>query len=75
LPFYNHKTEFGTYVEEFSIEILAKGANMKSNIMFVDYSISVLESLIWVFMDEPYNVFTFDARSKKSTRRDINWES
>ncbi len=48
---------------------------MKSNIMFVDYSISVLESLIWVFMDEPYNVFTFDARSKKSTRRDINLES
>ncbi|GAG17690.1 unnamed protein product [marine sediment metagenome] len=48
---------------------------MKSNIMFVNCSISVLESLRWIFMDEPYNVFAFDARSKKSTRRDIKLES
>ena len=33
---------------------------MKSNIMFVDDSISVLESLRWIFMDEPYHVFAFD---------------
>jgi len=48
---------------------------MKSNIMFVNCSISVFESLRWIFMDEPYNVFAFDARSKKSTRRDIKLES
>jgi len=48
---------------------------MKSNIMFVDYCISVLESLRWIFMDKPYNVFAFDARSKKSTCRDIKLES
>ena len=33
---------------------------MKPNIMFVDDSISVLESLRWIFMDEPYHVFAFD---------------
>lgn len=33
---------------------------MKFNVMFVDDSISVLESLQWLFMDEPYYVFTFD---------------
>jgi len=34
---------------------------MKHNIMFVDDSASVLESLKWVFMDEPYYLFTFDS--------------
>jgi len=34
---------------------------MKSNIMFVDDSISVLESLRWIFMDEPYHVFAFNS--------------
>jgi len=34
---------------------------MKSNIMFVDDSISVLESLRWIFMDEPYHIFLFDS--------------
>ena len=48
---------------------------MKFNIMFVDCSINVLESLRWIFMYKPYNVFAFDARSKKSTRRDIKLES
>jgi len=33
---------------------------MKHNIMFVDDSISVLESLQWVFKDEPYYLFAFD---------------
>jgi DNA-binding NtrC family response regulator len=33
---------------------------MKFNIMFVDDSISVLESLQWMFKDEPYYVFSFD---------------
>jgi two-component system response regulator AtoC/two-component system response regulator HupR/HoxA len=32
---------------------------MKPNIMFVDDSISVLESLKWIFMDEPYHLFPF----------------
>jgi DNA-binding NtrC family response regulator len=32
---------------------------MKSNIMFVDDSIGVLESLRWIFMDEPYHLFPF----------------
>jgi len=32
---------------------------MKPNIMFVDDSISVLESLRWIFMDEPYHFFSF----------------
>jgi len=34
---------------------------MKSNIMFVDDSMSVLESLRLIFMDEPYHVFAFDS--------------
>jgi len=34
---------------------------MKFNIMFVDDSISVLESLRWIFMDEPYHVFAFNS--------------
>lgn len=34
---------------------------MKSNIMFVDDSISVLKSLRWIFMDEPYHIFLFDS--------------
>ena len=34
---------------------------MKSNIMFVDDSISVLKSLKWLFMDEPYRIFLFDS--------------
>jgi DNA-binding NtrC family response regulator len=34
---------------------------MKSNIMFVDDSISVLKSLRWIFMDEPYYLFAFDS--------------
>ena len=34
---------------------------MKFNIMFVDDSISVLKSLRWIFMDEPYHVFAFDS--------------
>jgi two-component system probable response regulator PhcQ len=33
---------------------------VKHNIMFVDDSISVLESLQWVFKDEPYYLFAFD---------------
>ena len=32
---------------------------MKPNIMFVDDSISVLESLKWIFMDESYHIFLF----------------
>ena len=32
---------------------------MKPNIMFVDDSISVLQSLRWIFMDEPYHFFPF----------------
>jgi DNA-binding NtrC family response regulator len=32
---------------------------MKPNIMFVDDSISVLESLQWIFKDEPYYLFAF----------------
>jgi DNA-binding NtrC family response regulator len=34
---------------------------MTYSIMFVDNSISVLESLKWIFMDEPYNLFAFDS--------------
>lgn len=34
---------------------------MKSNIMFVDDSISVLASLRLIFMDEPYHVFAFNS--------------
>ena len=34
---------------------------MKYSIMFVDDSISVLESLKWIFKDEPYNLFAFDS--------------
>ena len=34
---------------------------MKFNIMFVDDSISVLESLRLIFMDEPYHVFAFNS--------------
>ena len=34
---------------------------MKYCIMFVDDSISVLESLKWIFMDEPYYLFAFDS--------------
>ena len=34
---------------------------MKSNIMFVDDSISVLESLRLIFMDEPYHIFAFNS--------------
>jgi len=34
---------------------------VKSNIMFVDDSISVLESLRLIFMDEPYHVFAFNS--------------
>jgi DNA-binding NtrC family response regulator len=33
---------------------------MKPNIMFVDDSYSVLESLKWIFKDEPYYLFAFD---------------
>ncbi|MBW2055492.1 MAG: response regulator [Deltaproteobacteria bacterium] len=33
---------------------------MKPNIMFVDDSISVLESLKWIFMDELYHILLFD---------------
>jgi len=32
---------------------------MKPNIMFVDDSTSVLKSLKWIFMDEPYHLFPF----------------
>lgn len=31
------------------------------NIMFVDNAESVLESLKWIFVDEPYNIFAFDS--------------
>jgi len=34
---------------------------MNPIIMIVDDSISVLESIKWVFMDEPYYLFTFDS--------------
>jgi DNA-binding NtrC family response regulator len=34
---------------------------MKYSIMFVDGSISVLESLKWIFMDEPFYLFAFDS--------------
>ena len=34
---------------------------MKCCIMVVDDSVSVLESLKWVFMDEPYYLFAFDS--------------
>ena len=33
---------------------------MKFNVMFVDDSMSGLESLQWLFMDEPYYLFAFD---------------
>jgi len=33
---------------------------MKFNVMFVDDSMSFLESLQWLFKDEPYYLFTFD---------------
>ena len=33
---------------------------MKFNVMFVNDSNSVLESLQWLFMDEPYYLFAFD---------------
>jgi len=33
---------------------------MTHNIVFVDDEINVLESLKWVFKDEPYNTFTFN---------------
>ncbi len=33
---------------------------MKFNVMFVDDSVSVLESLQWLFMDEPYYLFAFE---------------
>ena len=33
---------------------------MKYNIIFVDDSINVLESLKWIFKDEPYHVFFSD---------------
>jgi len=33
---------------------------MKFNIMFVDDAISVLESLQWIFKNEPYSVFFSD---------------
>ena len=33
---------------------------MKFNVMFVDDSNSVLESLQWIFMDEPYYLFSYD---------------
>ena len=34
---------------------------MKNSIIFVDDSISVLESLKWIFMDEPFYLFAFDS--------------
>ena len=34
---------------------------MNPIIMIIDDSISVLESIKWVFMDEPYYLFTFDS--------------
>ena len=33
---------------------------MKFNVMFVDDSMSVLETMQWVFLDEPYYLFAFD---------------
>lgn len=33
---------------------------MKKNIMFVDNSASVLESVEWLFKGEPYSIFTFN---------------
>jgi DNA-binding NtrC family response regulator len=44
---------------------------VKPNIMFVDDSISVLERLQWLFIDEPYHIFKlnnpFDALSVINT--------
>jgi ATP-dependent Lon protease len=41
---------------------MPKGSDtVKSNIMFVDDSVSVLESLRLIFMDEPYHVFAFNS--------------
>jgi len=37
---------------------------MKFNIMFVDDSISVLKSLRWIFMDEPYHISIFESPHK-----------
>ena len=37
---------------------------MKFNIMFVDDCISVLKSLKWIFMDEPYHIFLFESPLK-----------
>ena len=34
---------------------------MKYSIIFVDDSVSVLESIKWIFMDEPYHLFAFDS--------------
>jgi DNA-binding NtrC family response regulator len=33
---------------------------MKFNIIFVDDSMSVLQSLRWILMDEPYHISLFD---------------
>jgi DNA-binding NtrC family response regulator len=41
---------------------MSKGNDtVKSNIMFVDDSNSVLESLRLIFMDEPYHIFAFNS--------------
>jgi len=34
---------------------------MRYCIILVDDSISVLESLKWIFMDEPYDLFAFES--------------
>ena len=34
---------------------------MKPNIMFVDESVNVIESIKWVFRDDPYYLFAFSS--------------
>lgn len=47
---------------------------MKPNIMFVDDSISVLESLQWIFKDEPYYLFAFNNPSDAlSVIKTLEW--
>lgn len=47
---------------------------MKFNVMFVDPSMGVLESLQWLFMDEPYYLFAFDnAIDALSVIKSLEW--
>lgn len=47
---------------------------MKPNIMFVDNSTSVLESLQWIFKNEPYYLFAFNKQSDAlSVIKTLDW--